>query len=257
MKISKRSLFSIIALVLTMSMTAFGTVAYMTDRDQVVNTFTVGNIDIIVDEKNVDLDVAPDGDTVPERDQANEYKLLPGMVYEKDPTITVLQGSEACYVRFRLSINMAKELWEMMADHGVEVTNEADFLKQLVDIDVDHWAYMTCYESTNGSGAVEFEFRYMLPGAADAVKVNAAEAEQKLPALFEHFTVPSYLTKEDVAVLHGLQVIAYGDVIQTAAFANADEAWAAFDDQIFGKSTQEQSVAEAQTEPDNAEPTNE
>ena len=50
MKISKRSLFSIIALVLTMSMTAFGTVAYMTDRDQVTNTFTVGNIDIIVDE---------------------------------------------------------------------------------------------------------------------------------------------------------------------------------------------------------------
>ena len=250
MKISKRSLFSIIALVLTMSVTAFGTVAYMTDRDQVVNTFTVGNIDIIVDEKNVDLDVGPDGVTVPERDQANDYKLLPGMEYEKDPTITVIKGSEACYVRFRLSINMTKELLGMMADHGVEVASEADFLAEMVDINADAWEYITCYESTNGSGAVEFEFRY-------PVAVDAAEADQKLPALFEQFTVPSYLTKEDVAVLHGLQVIAYGDVIQTAAFANADEAWAAFDYQIFGKITQELPVAEAQTEPDNAEPTNE
>lgn len=234
MKISKRSLFSIIALVLTMSMTAFGTMAYMTDRDQVTNTFTVGNIDIIVDEKNVDLDVGPDGVTVPERDQANDYKLLPGMVYDKDPTITVLKGSEECYVRFRLSINMAKELWLMMVDHGVEVTSAAGFLAEMVDINADAWAYIACYESTNGTGAVEFEFRY-------PVAVDATEADQKLPALFEHFTVPSYLTKEDVALLSGLQVIAYGDVIQTAAFEEgADAAWAAFDYQVFGKPVAEQ-----------------
>ena len=97
---------------------------------------------------------------------------------------------------------------------------------------------------------MEFEFRY-------PVAVDATEADQKLPALFEHFTVPSYLTKEDVAVLSGLQVIAYGDVIQTAAFEEgAEAAWAAFDYQVFGKSVAEQPDPEAGGEDENTqEPT--
>ena len=54
MRISKRSLLSVVALALTIAVTAFGTVAYMTDSDTVTNTFTVGNINITVDEENVD-----------------------------------------------------------------------------------------------------------------------------------------------------------------------------------------------------------
>ena len=50
MRISKRSLLSVVALALTIAVTAFGTVAYMTDSDTVTNTFTVGNINITVDE---------------------------------------------------------------------------------------------------------------------------------------------------------------------------------------------------------------
>ncbi len=54
MKISKRSLLIVVSLMLALTTAALGTVAYMTSRDTVVNTFTVGNINIIVDEEDVD-----------------------------------------------------------------------------------------------------------------------------------------------------------------------------------------------------------
>ena len=231
MRISKRTMSMILALVLALSVTAFGTVAYMTDRDSVTNTFTVGNISIIVDEENVDQDVGPNGE-MPERDQANEYKLIPGLPQKKDPKITVLAGSEECYVRFRLSINMAKEIWWMMTEHGVTINSAEEFLAQMVDIDTENWQFIKYYEATDGSGATVFEFWHKLPGATDAVKVNAMLETQPLPSLFAHFTVPSCLTQTDVAQLDDLQVVANGDAIQTAAFDDAKAAWNAFDNQF-------------------------
>ena len=72
MRISKRTMSMILALVLALSVTAFGTVAYMTDRDSVTNTFTVGNISIIVDEEN-------------------EYFCdIDGVLYNKDKTEIIL-----------------------------------------------------------------------------------------------------------------------------------------------------------------------
>ena len=104
MKISKRSLLSVVALALTIAVTAFGTVAYMTDSDTVTNTFTVGNINITVDEENVDGIPDENGNIIPERDRQNNYPLIPGLVQKKDPTMTVHAGSEECYVRFRVEL---------------------------------------------------------------------------------------------------------------------------------------------------------
>ena len=88
MRISKRSLLSVVALALTIAVTAFGTVAYMTDSDTVTNTFTVGNINITVDEENVDGIPDENGNIIPERDRQNNYPLIPGLVQKKDPTMT-------------------------------------------------------------------------------------------------------------------------------------------------------------------------
>lgn len=73
-----------------------GTMAYLTSQDEVVNTFTVGDIVITLDEANVDND-AYDGKT-PERDKANDYKLIPGSSYEKDPTVHFAGTNEPSYV---------------------------------------------------------------------------------------------------------------------------------------------------------------
>lgn len=78
-----------------------GTMAYLTSQDAVINTFTVGNVTITLDE----ADVNPDGTlvgTVDDRDNENKYHLLPGHTYIKDPTIHVDENSEACYLFVKL-----------------------------------------------------------------------------------------------------------------------------------------------------------
>ena len=78
----KKTLTVVIALVLVVVMSVAGTVAYLTaSTGPVVNTFTVGNIDItLAESENLNL------------------KMVPGNVIAKDPKVTVVGGSEACWL---------------------------------------------------------------------------------------------------------------------------------------------------------------
>ena len=71
------------------------TFAYLSSKTEtVVNTFTVGNVVITLDEKDTDGSTAD-----AERDTANAYTdMIPGNSYEKDPTVHVSANSENCYV---------------------------------------------------------------------------------------------------------------------------------------------------------------
>lgn len=79
----KKNLALVICLVLVTALVSVGgTIAWLTDStEKVENTFTVGNIDIELDESD-DLDL----------------KMVPGTVITKDPYVTVKGGSEACWV---------------------------------------------------------------------------------------------------------------------------------------------------------------
>lgn len=74
-----------------------GTLAYLTSTTtEVVNTFTFGKIAITLDEAQVDeygVEVAG-----ADRVTANNYKLMPGHNYTKDPTIHVAADSEESYL---------------------------------------------------------------------------------------------------------------------------------------------------------------
>jgi hypothetical protein len=97
MKTTKKALLLALCAVLLVVSTVFATLAYLTSETQVVrNTFTVGEIEITLDEAKVDLygKVVAGADRVFE----NEYKLIPGHKYVKDPTIHVAKGSEECYL---------------------------------------------------------------------------------------------------------------------------------------------------------------
>lgn len=72
-----------------------GTLAYLTDEEVVTNTFTVGDIDITLDESKVGTDGVIIGD---DRVDGNTYHLIPGKEYVKDPIVHVTEGSENCYV---------------------------------------------------------------------------------------------------------------------------------------------------------------
>lgn len=80
--ISTKALVALLALVLVIGCSLGGTLAWLTDKtDAVTNTFTVGDINITLDETT-----------------GNDYKILPGVNILKDPKVTVLKDSEACWL---------------------------------------------------------------------------------------------------------------------------------------------------------------
>lgn len=90
----KKILVPVVATLMLLSCMVGGTLAYLVDTTEAVeNTFTVGNVDIALDEsKELDL------------------KMVPGIELTKDPTVTVEADSEACwlFVKVEESDNLDK-----------------------------------------------------------------------------------------------------------------------------------------------------
>lgn len=95
MKTKTKALVLALSAVLLVATTVFATVAFLTSTDSVVNTFSVGQVGITLDEAPVGADGKKiDGDRV----KANAYTLVPGGEYDKDPTVHVAANSEDSYI---------------------------------------------------------------------------------------------------------------------------------------------------------------
>lgn len=119
MKNLKKALIAGTCSALLVAGSVAGTMAYLTSSDEVVNTFTVGNVAITLDEAkaNTDGSLVEGADRV----QANSYKLLPGHTYAKDPMVTVLDGSEESYVRMKVTLSKSAELDAIFAPTGADM----------------------------------------------------------------------------------------------------------------------------------------
>lgn len=93
MKTRSKALLLTLCAVLLVTASVLGTLAFLTSTDKVENTFSVGQVQITLDEKDTD-NSTPGA----ERDQANAYHLLPGHAYEKDPTVHVNPVSEDSWI---------------------------------------------------------------------------------------------------------------------------------------------------------------
>lgn len=106
-----------------------GTMAYLTSTAKVENTFTAGKVAITMDEAKVNAYGEPvkevEGvETIVALNEAprvtdNEYKLIPGRTYVKDPIIHVAQGSEECYLFVKVENGISAI--ESVADSGTSV----------------------------------------------------------------------------------------------------------------------------------------
>lgn len=125
MKKTKKALLLSLCAVLLVTASVLGTVAYLTSTDEVVNTFTVGNVAITLDELDVDNSTPGDND----RDKANAYKLMPGHTYTKDPIIHVDANSEDCYLFVKIvngisAIEADTKVADQMAANGWVAVDE-------------------------------------------------------------------------------------------------------------------------------------
>lgn len=97
MKSKKKVFFTVLCAAALVVASVLGTMAYLTSKtDTVTNTFTVGNVKITLDEAKVDTAGVPVKDAA--RVTANEYKLIPGHTYTKDPTVHVDANSEESWL---------------------------------------------------------------------------------------------------------------------------------------------------------------
>ena len=92
----KKTLAMILAVVMLMTACVAGTLAWLQDSTpEVKNTFTVGDVTITLKESPLKAD-GTYGD--PAEGTKNEYQLIPGETYTKDPTVAVTDDSEDCYL---------------------------------------------------------------------------------------------------------------------------------------------------------------
>ena len=86
----KKKIALLMACVMAFGVAVGGTLAWLTDETQnVVNTFTDSDINITLTETDVENNQTPD---------ANSYQMIPGHTIAKDPKVTVLADSEACWL---------------------------------------------------------------------------------------------------------------------------------------------------------------
>ncbi len=155
--------------------------------ERVVNTFAGGAISILLDESPV----GTDGKKVEgARTIGNSYKYKAGAVLDKDPAVTVIKGSEECYV----FLCVENELTD-------------DFK---INYDTDSWLKV----AQSGEKTVY----------AYKQKVNVLEADEDkmLEPIFTTVTVSADLTSEEIAELgeKTLAVTAYA--VQTESLTSAE-----------------------------------
>ena len=227
----------IIALVVVVALLMAGSVlvtfAYLTRQESVLNTFTVGNITMKLDEADVDIygvqEKDAEGKDLPRTEEGNKYKLIPGHTYTKDPTVTIGAKSEPCYVRMLVTVTDYADLCTVLAgENNINIVeqdgNKVFLLQNFVNgWEPSNWAYETVKITGEGEAQTAiYEFRYTMA-------VDASESEQAivLDALFDEFEIDNGILADNLAKLEGMTIKIEAQAIQTDGFNNnAQAAWA-------------------------------
>ena len=159
--VSSRAFVVLLALVLILGVAAGSTVAWLVaSTDSVVNTFTYGDINITLEEST-----------------GKDYTIIPGKDIAKDPKVTVLANSEACY----LFVKVVEENWPTF--------EETDGTRKVNYAIADGWTALpgeagVYYREIDATTAKTGASYYVLKG--DTTYVNGV------------VTVSENLTKDDI-----------------------------------------------------------
>lgn len=201
-----KALLVVACALLLVAASVFGTMAYLTSTDTVTNTFTIGKVEITLDEAKVDLNgtaVTPD-----ERVKNNSYKLMPGHSYTKDPTVHVDAASEDSWIFVKVENGIAAfEAATSSEEGGYKKIADQIVAKGWTALDGVAGVYYKSYDkSTTGANLVVFENFKMADNA------NEVNGWGNISADTTKVTVTAYAVQKD-------------------GFENANAAWTA----TFGK----------------------
>ncbi len=193
MKTARKVLIIALCAVLLVSISVMGTMAYLTSQASVTNTFTVGKVGIELDEALVDANGKEITGENAKRVKENKYKLLPGLDYDKDPTIHVASDSENCWLFVKV-------------ENGISAIESGSIATQMAE---QGWTLVDGTTNIYGRAAAN--------KAGDNVTV------------FEHFTIKDDVNNTTLAGYAGKTIVVTAYAIQAAGFEDktASEIWTA------------------------------
>jgi len=202
MKKPMKALLTVMCALLLVVASVFTTMAYLTAQDTVTNTFTIGKVDIEVDEDD------PKSDDPKDRVEKNDYTLMPGITYDKDPQVHVVAGSEDCWIFVKIDNGLA----------GLEITKSDNTNKTIADqMIANGWVNI----ASSGNTTVY----------AYTTKVEKSTEVQTVKT-FTKFTTLSDVTATDLEDYDGNTIVVVGYAIQADGFDGYAAAWTALNTEL-------------------------
>lgn len=198
MKNTKKVLLGGVAALALVGTSVFGTYMYLTSTtDTVTNTFTVGNVAITLDEKDVDNSTENK-----DRDTQNTYaNILPGHTYEKDPIVHVIKNSEDCYLFVEVNNQLGVESAHVNADTEKGIKEYKTIAEQMSDYG---------WTAVNNGNVYYYK----------SIVTKNTQKDLDVP-VFNEFRVADSVVNN--AVTGDITVKAYA--VQSDGFTNAVDAW--------------------------------
>ncbi|WP_270639688.1 SipW-dependent-type signal peptide-containing protein [Longibaculum muris] len=146
----KKKLTTLVAGLALVGAVAFGaTLAYFTDSDNATNTITMGHVDIDLTEPNY-----PGGE-----EGGKIENVVPNQDIKKDPTITLVDGSEDAYVRAKIEYKFDGQ--DMPEEMVKELEANIDVLSNWVKGE-DGYLYFQ-YKLTSENNSVKLFTHVVIP----------------------------------------------------------------------------------------------
>lgn len=211
----KKLTLVVTCIVLVAAMVIGGTLAYFTDSKTATNTFTMGNVNIKLDETDIKN---PEGDRV----TSNAYDVYPGEVVTKDP-IVHNTGKNGAYIRATVNVyNWMNLVAAYYPDFKETFPNDGykAALNLLVGELGEGWSVVDVVAGdtfTIGQFDAKFVLKYDGVLAADA----------DTTAMFQTVTIPAGIDNANASSFQSVKVVA--QAIQADGFDSWEAAFAAYD----------------------------
>ena len=216
----------ILVLALTVAMAAIlvvgGSLAYLTDTKTADNTFTMGDVKIKLDEKNVN---DPEGDRVTSNTYDNDA-VYPGAVVPKDPIVRNV-GKNGAYIRAVVTIENGMNWLGLYNDNVWTAPQEAAFNALINNTLGAGWELVDIAYDMSGPNHPTSDF------VATLKYTTVLAPEANTTAMFTQIAFPTKMTGNDVTNRisqngqFGIQVVA--QAMQANGFDTWEAAFAAFD----------------------------
>ncbi|MBQ8742445.1 MAG: hypothetical protein IJZ03_03675 [Clostridia bacterium] len=218
-----------VAAIALVVVTVLTTIAYLTSSSAVSNTFTVGNVGIKMYESNVDDNGKKIADTdlhgTMKDSDGNNYHLMPGKTYDKDPTIYVDASSDSSYLFVKVRNNISSIEYGNFV-HADNTVSAQDSTKPTIEKQMIANGWVKYLETATGTVYLYTD------GNGKALPVGGTNTDMEIDvfstfSIDEHADISLYGGAKVTLTAFAIQTAGFVDNTETAADEAVDAAWAA------------------------------